>query len=117
VFVIKTFYCTGGSCVDVERQYCREIYVRVALSRAMIYRIVKQSEETGSVFDKCARGHKHGLSIHTEEIVSSAREAVATNPNGFKPLRLLVVLVLEEDGVSEKSTYNSGTENNHLIRD
>jgi Fe2+ or Zn2+ uptake regulation protein len=55
LFVIKTFYSSGGSCVAVERQYHREFSVRVVPSRDTIYRTIKQFEETGSVCDKRAR--------------------------------------------------------------
>jgi hypothetical protein len=52
VFVIKTSYSSSGSCVAVDRQYCREFSVHVAPSRDTVYWIVKQCEETGSV---CAK--------------------------------------------------------------
>jgi hypothetical protein len=62
------------------REYYREFSVHVAPPRAIIYQIVKQSEETGSVFDKRARGCKHSTSIHTEEIVSAAQKAEGRSP-------------------------------------
>jgi hypothetical protein len=37
--------------------------------------IVKHSEETGSVFDKCAKEHKCSISTHIE-VVGEAREAI-----------------------------------------
>jgi hypothetical protein len=55
VFVIKTVYFSGGSCVAVER-HSREFSVRVAPLRDAIYWIIKQREEGGSVCDKCVKG-------------------------------------------------------------
>jgi hypothetical protein len=48
LFVIKTFYSSGGSWVAVGRQYRRDFFGRVAPSRDAICWI-KHSEETGSV--------------------------------------------------------------------
>jgi predicted DNA-binding transcriptional regulator AlpA len=79
VFVIKTFYSSGGFCVAVKRQYRREFSVRVAPSRDTIYRIIKQFEEAGSVCDKCAKGLKRNASVRMEE-VGAAREAVTRSP-------------------------------------
>jgi hypothetical protein len=53
---IKTFYSSGGSCIAVERKYCREFVVHVAPSGNTIYRIVKQFGETASVSDKLPKG-------------------------------------------------------------
>jgi hypothetical protein len=52
MFVIKTFYSSGGCSVAVERQYLREFSVRVAPSRHTVYWIIKRFGETGSVCDK-----------------------------------------------------------------
>jgi hypothetical protein len=46
MFFIKTFYCSGGSCAAVERQYPQEFSIRTAQSRDIICRTVKQFEET-----------------------------------------------------------------------
>jgi hypothetical protein len=62
------------------RAYYREFSIHVAPPRAIIYWIFKQSEETGSVFDKGASECKHSTSIHTEEIVSSAQKAERRSP-------------------------------------
>jgi hypothetical protein len=57
----------------VTKQYRREFSVRVATPRATIYRFFKQFEETGSVCDKCAKGHKLSASVRTEEVVGEAK--------------------------------------------
>jgi hypothetical protein len=42
-FVIKTFYCFGGSCVAVERQSRRKFSVRVAPPNGLLRHLKKQS--------------------------------------------------------------------------
>lgn len=51
VFVIKIFHSSNISCVPVQRQYHRQLSVRVAPSTGTVYRIIKQLEETGSACD------------------------------------------------------------------
>jgi hypothetical protein len=45
-----------------------------------IYQIIEQFEETGSVCDICAKGHKHNAFVHTEEVVGAAQEAITKSP-------------------------------------
>jgi hypothetical protein len=56
MFVVKTFYSSGGSHVAVETWYHQESSVNVALSRETDKQIVKQFEEAGSVCDKRVKG-------------------------------------------------------------
>jgi hypothetical protein len=49
VFVVKTVYSSGRSCVAVKRKYSRDFSVRVAPPRDTIYRTVKRFEEKVSV--------------------------------------------------------------------
>jgi hypothetical protein len=79
VFAMETSYYSGGSCVPVESQYHRGIFVRVAPPRDTIYRIIKQSEGAGSMYDKGAKGCKRSASVRTEESVSAAREESPRN--------------------------------------
>jgi hypothetical protein len=49
VFVVKTFYCFGCSCVAADGQCRTEIFVPVAPSTGTVYLIIERFEETGSV--------------------------------------------------------------------
>jgi hypothetical protein len=80
MFVIKTYYSYGCSCVAVGRQYGRKFSVRVLPSRGAIYRTVKQAEERGIMCDKCAKGRKRGTSVRTKGLVSAAWEAITKSP-------------------------------------
>jgi hypothetical protein len=73
MFVIKTFYCSRGSCVALKRQ-C--LLFRVKALRRTVYRTVKQFEEAGSLCHKRAKGRKHSASVREEEFVGEAREAI-----------------------------------------
>jgi hypothetical protein len=80
MLVIKTFYSSGGSCVAVERQYRRKFSVRVLTSRDAIHQTAKQSEETGIMCDKRAKGRKCRASARTEGVIGVAWEAVIRSP-------------------------------------
>jgi hypothetical protein len=58
VFVVRTFYFSGGSCIVLDRQCHREISLRVTPTSDTAYWIVKQFEETGTVDDKHADGRR-----------------------------------------------------------
>jgi hypothetical protein len=64
----------------VERKYRREFSVCIAPLGAAICRIVGQSEEVGSVLDKCAKGRKRSASVRREEFVGAAWEAITKSP-------------------------------------
>jgi hypothetical protein len=55
VFITRTVYSSGSSGTAVGTEYRREFVVRAAPSRDIIYYSIKQSEETESVCDKCAK--------------------------------------------------------------
>jgi hypothetical protein len=74
VFVIKTFRSSGGFCFSLERRYLRVFSVRVASSRDAIIRIVKQMEETGSVYDKLAKGRKRNAFDRMEVVAGATWE-------------------------------------------
>jgi hypothetical protein len=76
--VVVSCYFSGG-CVVVERQYSRELYVRVSPSRDIPYRI-KQSEEKGSACIKRAKGRKHSTFVGMEEVVGAAGEGITGRP-------------------------------------
>jgi hypothetical protein len=63
VFVIKTFYCSIGSCLAVWRQYRWQFSVRATPPKDIIYRTVKQFDETGSACDKRVNRCKRSVSI------------------------------------------------------
>jgi hypothetical protein len=78
VSLIKTFHSFGSSCVvEVQSQ---EFSVHDAPLRHIIYQIIKQSKETGSVCDKHAKGHKCSASVRTEETVTEAWKAIIRSP-------------------------------------
>jgi hypothetical protein len=76
MFAIKNDYNSCSSCVDVERQYRREFSVCIAPSGATICRTVRESQEVGSVLDRCAKGRKRSASVPREKFVGVAWEAI-----------------------------------------
>lgn len=88
----------GESCATVERQHRREfVFVLHAPSRDTISWTVKRSEETGSVYDKRARGRKRNASVCTGEVVRAAVVGVT------RSTRTSLQPVAQRAGVSKKS--------------
>jgi hypothetical protein len=67
LFGIKTFYFFDGCRVFVEGEYRRKFSVRVAPSGDTVYWIIKQSEETGIVWDKRKKGCKQFV-LHFHDV-------------------------------------------------
>jgi hypothetical protein len=44
-FVIKTFYSSGGYCIAMERQHCREFSVRGVSRRDNIYGLLHNMQK------------------------------------------------------------------------
>jgi hypothetical protein len=76
VFVIKTIYSPGGSRAAVVRHYRQEFSVHVVQSSDTIYQIGEQFKKTVSVYDKCVNRCKHIVSVHTDEDICIAWEAI-----------------------------------------
>jgi Fe2+ or Zn2+ uptake regulation protein len=73
LFVTKAFYFSRDSSVSVERKYGREFSVSVKPSRGIIYRTVKQFEDTGNVRHKHVKEHDSSASLRAEETVDATR--------------------------------------------
>jgi hypothetical protein len=79
MFIMKSFYLSGGSYVAMERQYCREFFLLCFTIESHCLPDVKRSEETGSVCDKCARRCKCRALVYMES-VSASQEAITRSP-------------------------------------
>lgn len=77
MFIMKSFYSSGGSSVAMEREYCQEFSLCVSPWSDTVCQVLKQSEETLSVCDKCAR--RHTASVWMEE-VSPSQKAITRSP-------------------------------------
>ena len=86
LFIVKTFYSSGNSCVFVQRKFREEFNVRDAPSRDSIYRFIRQFEATGSVSD-VRKGHSGRPSIRSPDVLNAANTAITRSPQ--KSLRRL----------------------------
>jgi hypothetical protein len=77
VFVVKTLYSFGRSCVVAERQHRREFSVCVAPPTDTIYRKIKRFEERGNVWRKRRKGSS---CFRTEVAVAAAQKAINRSP-------------------------------------
>jgi hypothetical protein len=71
MFVIKTFYSSGGSRVSAERKYGKEFSVCGVPYRDTIYQTVKQLEEQ----EVCVINARCS-SVRTEEAIGAAPETI-----------------------------------------